>query len=167
MLLAALAFCLLVALFVHPRRSTPTPTFFSERFHREKGQVVQAAFARLGLKSDACAHGMFQRREWDGAAAANSEIIVFSPPRSQSRAVVGELNRGVREMLTQGGWEVYQRGLQPYDEDMASYAFGHGFRKGDIEGDICVYAMEDPKRPDHWLFEVLIHESRCSPQTER
>ena len=92
MLLAALAFCLLVALFVHPRRSTPTPTFFSERFHREQGQVVQAAFARLGLKSDACAPGMFQRASGTGPRQLIPKLSCSRHLGASREAVVGELN---------------------------------------------------------------------------
>ncbi len=167
MLLAALAFCLLVALIVGQRHSGTTAFFRSFDAHK----AVAAACSRLGLKVDeliAC-----QTSHSEGDRTADRSIILWLdiPPASEAEKVIAEFRREVGHQLEKCGCEIHRRGWEdePGAKEMADFDFKYS--QGGTEGDAHVCSLlfrEDyySAEGEHtrkfyrrWRMLILIHES--------
>jgi hypothetical protein len=154
LLLAALAFCLLMALFAGQRHSTTTSFLWSfSQNSSTVDQVVTAACAQAGLKvhvlgGPSSAWG----RETGGVYYC--EVVFDAPPVAESRKVVAALYQEIERLLNADGCKV-GGGSGPRD------GFEIEYSKGSTEGDVFVNTLHTPEGDpkNFWRLLILIHES--------
>ncbi len=149
LLLASLAFLLLVALFATawPSRTTP----FFDTFSHKNALATVCGRLQLNLKSPGGGEGVSRVGK---TAVRNLEIEVASPKASEVGRVMAELRREIESLLKKSGCQIHGR-----ESGCSSSGdhFSFEYDKGGTTGDIFVHsvAISDMR----WVILILMHES--------